>query len=74
MYNLGIEWRNHYLSQEELITKRNNLRDGLFINVVATLKLISAIIMWLTNDWSLAFQPNPNGIISTYLQLLYGNQ
>ena len=35
LYNLGIEWRNNSLSQEELITKISNLRGGSFIDVVS---------------------------------------
>ena len=74
LYNLGIEWRNNSLSQEELITKISNLRGGSFIDVVAALGLIDAIIVLSTNDWGLAFQPNPNGIIPPHLQGMYGNQ
>ena len=74
LYHLGIEWRNNSLSQEELITKISNLRGGSFIDVVAALGLIGAMIILSTNDWGLAFQPNPNGIIPPHLQWLYGNQ
>ena len=74
LFNLGIEWRNNSLSQEELITKISNLRGGSFIDVVAALGLIGAMIILLTNDWGLGFQPNPNGIIPPHLQWLYGNQ
>ncbi len=58
LYNLGIELRNNSLSQEELINKISNLRGGLFIDVVAALVVIGAMIILLTNDWGLAFQPN----------------
>lgn len=71
---LGIEWRNNSLSQEELITKISNLRGGSSIDVVAALGLIGAMTILLTNDWGLAFQPNPNGIIPPHLQWLYGNR
>ena len=74
LYNLGIEWRNNSLSQEELITKISNLRGGSFIDVVAALGLIGAMIILSTNNWGLAFQPNPNAIIPPHLQWLYGNQ
>ena len=70
LYNLGIEWRNNSLSQEELITKISNLRGGSFIDVVAALGLIGAIIILSTNDWGLAFQPNPNGIIPPHLAMV----
>jgi hypothetical protein len=73
LYNLGIEWRNNSLSQEELITKISNLRGGSFIDVVAALGIIGAMIILLTNNWGLAFQPNPNAIIPPHLQWLYGN-
>lgn len=71
LYHLGIY---NSLSQEELITKISNLRGGSFIDVVAVLGLIGAMIILSTNDWGLAFQPNPNGIIPPHLQWLYGNQ
>jgi hypothetical protein len=45
LYNLGIEWRNNSLSQEELITKISNLRGGSFIDVVAAIGLIGAMII-----------------------------
>mmetsp|Transcript_4633 Transcript_4633/g.8591 ORF Transcript_4633/g.8591 Transcript_4633/m.8591 type:complete len:272 (-) Transcript_4633:463-1278(-) len=73
LYNLEIEWRNNSLSQEELITKISNLRGGSFINVVAALRVIGAMIILLTNG-SLAFKPNPNEIIPPHLQWLYENQ
>jgi hypothetical protein len=74
LYHLGIEWRNNSLSQKELITKISNLRSGSFIDVVAALGLIGAMIILSTNDWGLAFQPNPNAIIPPHLQWLYGNE
>jgi hypothetical protein len=74
LYNLSIECRNNSLSQEELITKISNLRGGSFIDIVAALGIIGAIIVLSINDWGLAFQPNPNVIIPPHLQWLYGNQ
>ncbi len=74
LYNFSIECRNNSLSQEELITKISNLRGGSFIDIVAALGLIDAIIILSINDWGLAFQPNPNVIIPPHLQWLYGNQ
>ena len=74
LFNLGIEWRNNSLSQEELITKIRNLRAGSFIDIVAALGIIGGIIILLTNDWGLAFQPNPHVIVPPHLQWLYGNQ
>ncbi len=74
LYNLATEWRNNSLSQKELITKISNLRGGSFLDVVVALGLIGAMIILLTNDWGLAFQPNPNRIIPPHLQWLYGNQ
>ena len=73
LYNLSIECRNNSLSKEQLITKISNLRGGSFIDVVAALGLIGAMIILLTNVTD-AFQPNPNGIIPPHLQWLYGNQ
>ena len=57
LYNLGIEWRNNSLSQEELITKISNLRGGYHTNVSTALGIIGATIILLTNNWGLAFQP-----------------
>jgi hypothetical protein len=74
LYHLSVECKNNSLSQEELITKISNLRGGDFSHIVAALGLIGAMIILLTNDWSLAFQPNPNAIIPPHLQWLYGNQ
>jgi len=48
------------------------LRGGSFIDIVAALGVIGAIIILSTNDWGLAFQPNPNAIIPPHLQWLYG--
>ena len=73
MYNLSIECRNNSLSQEELINKIRNLRGGSFIDIVAALGVIGAIIIFTMNG-GLAFQPNPNAIIPPHLQWLYGNQ
>jgi hypothetical protein len=73
LYNLSIECRNNSLSKEELITKISNLRGGSFIDIVAALGVIGGIIILLTNDWGLAFKPNPNAIIPPHLQWLYGN-
>ena len=72
LYNLSIECRNNSLSKKEFITKISNLRGG--SDIAAALGIIGAIIILLTNDWSLAFQPNPNAIIPPHLQWLYGNQ
>jgi uncharacterized protein (UPF0303 family) len=75
-YDLGMELRNNSLSQEELITKISNLRGGSFIDVVGAVGLIFAIIILSINDWSLAFQPNPNAILPphlAHLEWLYGN-
>lgn len=74
LYHLSVECQNNSLSQEELITKISYLRGGSFIDIVAALGIISAIIILSTNDWGLAFQPNPNAIIPPHLQWLYGNQ
>jgi hypothetical protein len=72
LYNLSIECRNNSLSKEELITKISNLRGGSFIDVVAALGIIGAIIILSTNDWGLAFQPNPMLLFHLILQWLYG--
>ncbi len=74
LYNLSIECRNNSLSKEQLITKISNLRGGSFIDIVAALGIIGAIIILSTNDWGLAFQPNPHVIVPPHLQWLYGNQ
>ena len=65
LYNLSIECRNNSLSQEELINKISKLRGGSFIDIVAALGVIGAIII-LTMNGGLAFQPNP--IIPPHLQ------
>ena len=74
LYHLSIECRNNSLSQEELITTLTNLRGGSFVDVVAALGLIGAMIILLTNDCSFGFQPNPHVIVPPHLQWLYGNQ
>jgi hypothetical protein len=74
LYNLSIECGKNSLSKEQLITKISNLRGGSFIDIVGALGVIGAIIILLTNDWGLAFQPNPNLIIPPHLQWLHGNQ
>jgi hypothetical protein len=74
LYNLSIECRNNSLSKEQLITKIKNLRGGSFIDIVAALGIIGAIIILSINDWGLAFQPNPNASIPPHLQWLYGNR
>ena len=74
LYNLSIECRNNSLSKEQLITKISNLRGGSFIDIVAALGIIGAIIILSTNDWGLVFQPNPHVIVPPHLQWLYGNQ
>jgi hypothetical protein len=74
LYNLSIECRNNSLSKEQLITKINNLRGGYFIDIVAALGIIGAIIILSTNDWGLAFQLNPHVNVPPHLQWLYGNQ
>jgi hypothetical protein len=73
LYHLSVECRNNSINREELIGKINNLRGSAFVDVVAALGLIGAMIIFLTNDWSLAFQPNLNAIISPHFQWLYGN-
>lgn len=73
LYNLSIECRNNSLSKEQLITKISNLRGGSFIDTVTALGIIGAIIILSTNDWGLAFQPNPRVIVPPHLQWLYGN-
>jgi len=73
LYHLSVECRNNSLSQEELITKISNLRGGAFVDVVAALGVMGAIIIMLINDWSFGFQPNPNPIVPPHLQWLYGN-
>ena len=49
------------------------MRGGWFIDVVAALGLIGAMIILLINDWGLAFQPNPHLIVPPHLQWLYVN-
>lgn len=61
LYQFSVECKINSLNQEELITKISNLRDGSFINVVAGLAIIAAIIILANN--ANGFQPNPNGII-----------
>lgn len=74
LYHLSVEYKNNSLSQEELITKVINLRGGADVkDVIAALGLIGAMIILLTNDWGLAFQPNPYAIVPPHLQWLYGN-
>lgn len=74
LYHLSVECINNSLSQKELITKISNLRGGGFSHIVAALGIISATIILLTNSWSSAFQSNPNAIITSHFQWLYGNQ
>lgn len=67
LYHLSIECKNNSLSQEELIIKITNLRDGAFVDVVAGLAFIAAIILLANN------QPNLNVIVPPHFQWLYGN-
>ena len=52
----------------------SSLRGGSFIGIVAALGIIGAIIILSTNDWGLAFQPNPHVIVPPHFQWLYRNQ
>ena len=72
LYNLGIKLRNNSLSQEQLINKISNLRGGAYVDIYGALGIILAIIILASNDWSFAFQPNPNAIVPPHLQWLYG--
>lgn len=71
LYNLLIEYRDNYLSQEQLITQISHLRGGSFIDIVAAVGVMGAIIILAMNQ-SLAFHPNLNPIIPSHLQWLYG--
>lgn len=73
LYKLGVELNNNCLSKEELIAKINNLRAGSFVDVIGALGLIGVMIIVLTNEWGLAFQPDPNAMIPPHLQWLYGD-
>ena len=73
-FKLLIEFKNNSLSEEDLIHKINNLRGGSFVDIVAALGIIGAMIILATNDLALGFQPNPNAIVPPHLQHLYGNQ
>ena len=71
LYHLSVECKNNSLSQEELITKITNLRGGSFVDVVAGLAIIAAIIILANN--ANGFQPNPHVNVPPHLQWLYGN-
>ena len=71
LYQLSVECKINSLSQEELITKITNLRGGAFVDVVAGLVIIAAIIIIANN--ANGFQPNPHVIVPPHLQWLYGN-
>lgn len=73
LYHLSVECRNNSLSQEELITKISNLKGGAFVDVVAAVGVMGAIIIILINNGSFGFQPNPNSIVPPHLEWLYGN-
>ena len=73
LYHLSVKCKNNSLSPEELIIKISNLRGGAFVDVVAALGVMGAIIIMLINNWSFGFQPNPNPIVPPHLQWLYGN-
>ena len=73
MYNLSIECKNNSLSKEELITKIINLNGG-SIDIVASLGLISGIIILLINDWGLAFQPNPHLTVPPDFHITIANE
>ena len=60
MYHLSIEYKNNFLSKEELIIQISNSRGGFFIDVTAALIVICGIIILLINDWGLVFQLNPH--------------
>lgn len=70
LYHLSVEWKNNYLSQEELITKITNLRDDYFVDVAAGLGIIAAIIILANN--ANGFQPNLYLVVPPHLQWLYG--
>ena len=61
-YNFSIEYINNELSQNELISKINNLRGGSFIDTAKFLVIMGLIISLKMNE-GLAFQPNSNQII-----------
>ena len=71
LYHLSIELKNNSINQEQLIGKISNLRGGNFIDIVAALGLIGAIIILSTNAWT---NPNANKVAPPHLQWLYGNQ
>lgn len=73
LYTLGTEWRNKSLTQEELINKISNLRGGEFIDVAAAIAVMSILIILLTNDLGVGFQPLPPAIVPPNRQLFYGN-
>ena len=58
LYHLSVECKNNSLSQEELITKIKNLKGGSFIDVIASLTIIAAIIRLINN--ANGFQSNPH--------------
>ena len=70
-YNFSIEYINNELSQDELISKINNLRGGSLIDRAKYLVWLGLLIKKI--DEILAFQPNANQIIPPHLEWLYGN-
>ena len=68
LYDLSVKCRNNYTNQEELITTLTNLWGGAFVDVVAGLPIITAIIIMASNVY--AFQPNPGAIVPPHLQWL----
>lgn len=71
LYHLSIEFKNNWISEDQLIGKIKNLRGGSVVDIVLALGLISAIIILSINAW---INPNTNIVLPPHLQWLYGNQ
>ena len=74
LYDLSIECKNNFISEEELITKISNLRGGDLKDATAALVIIGVIILMDYNArTAVGFQPNPVAVIPRHLYWLYGN-
>ena len=72
LHHISVKDRNNSLNQEKVITKITSLISGSFVDVVAVLETIAAIII-LANKAN-GFQLNPHHVIvQPHLQWLYRN-
>ena len=70
---LGLEYKNNSLTEEELIHKIANLRGGGYVNIIAALAIIGAILILLMNDIDISVVSNPFEYQSEYVDTSFKN-